>query len=182
MQSGPAEGRRRFLALAAGALVTTLAAPAIAAPRAPSRRAIALGHLATGEKLDLVYWADGHYQPAALKRIAWLMRDYRSDRIHPINPKLVDLLAALHQRLRVSGPLTVVCGYRSPESNALLASQHEGVATNSFHMAGSSVDLRVPGRSLAAVRNAALSLRGGGVGYYPHSNFVHVDVGPVRHW
>ena len=182
MQSAPAEGRRRFLALAAGALVSTLAAPAIAAPHPPARRAIALGHLHTGEKVDLVYWADGHYQPAALKRIAWLLRDYRTDKIHPIDPRLVDLLAALRQRLRVSTPLLVVCGYRSPESNALLASMSEGVATNSFHMAGAAIDLRVEGRALSAVRLAALSLRGGGVGYYPRSNFVHVDVGPVRHW
>jgi len=182
MPSAPDPGRRRFLLLTAGALASCVAAPAIGAPRMPTRRSLALGHLHTGEKLDLVYWADGKYQPGALKRIAWLMRDYRSDTVHPIDPRLLDLLATLRQRLRVSAPLLVVSGYRSPASNALLASISEGVATNSLHMAGSAVDVRVPGRPLAAVRHLALSLRAGGVGYYPRSNFVHLDVGPVRHW
>jgi uncharacterized protein YcbK (DUF882 family) len=182
MSTAPERGRRQFLAFAAGAMVTAVAAPAIAAPRAPLRRSVALGHLQTGENLDIVYWADGHYQPGALQRINRLMRDYRTDQIHPINPRLVDLLSALQERLRVSAPFLVVSGYRSPASNALLVSTSEGVATNSFHMAGSAVDIRVQGRPLGAAREAAMSLKAGGVGYYPHSNFIHLDVGQVRHW
>lgn len=181
MQSAPEWGRRQFLVLATTA-AAGLAAPAWAAPRLPQRRTLALGHLHTGETLDLVYWADGRYQPGALRRIAWLLRDFRTDETHPIDPILIDLMAALRARLRTRGPLLVLSAYRSPATNAMLASMSEGVATNSLHMVGSAIDIRVPGRPLGAVRQAAMAFKAGGVGYYPRSDFLHLDVGPVRHW
>jgi uncharacterized protein YcbK (DUF882 family) len=184
MPSAPEWGRRRFLAQGAAAALCALAAPAaaLASPRPPLRRVLAFDHLHTGERLDIVYWANGHYQPGALKRIDWLLRDFRDDAVHPIDPRLLDLLAALRQRLGVHGPLQVISAYRSPATNAMLASMSEGVATNSLHLEGRAIDIRVPGRPLSAVRRAALALKGGGVGYYPRSNFVHVDVGGVRRW
>jgi uncharacterized protein YcbK (DUF882 family) len=174
-------GRRQILAAAAAA-ASFVAAPALAAPRMPSRRALSFAHLHTGERLDLVYWAEGHYQPLALQRINWLLRDFRTDEVHPIDPRLLDVLAALRRRLRFRGPIEVISAYRSPITNAMLASQSESVATNSLHMDGRAIDIRLPGRPLWAVRQTALALHAGGVGYYPRSRFVHLDVGNVRHW
>jgi uncharacterized protein YcbK (DUF882 family) len=177
----PVLGRRQVLAAVAAA-ASFVAAPALAAPRMPSRRALSFANLHTGERLDLVYWADGRYQPGALRRIDWLLRDFRTDEMHPIDPRLLDVLAALRRRLRLRGPFEVVSAYRSPATNAMLASQSEAVASNSLHMDGRAIDIRVVGRPLWAVRQAALALKAGGVGYYPHSKFVHLDVGSVRHW
>ncbi len=184
MATAPLWGRRQFLVAAAAAVSMSagFAAPAAAAPRMPQRRSLDLGHLHTGEKLDIVYWADGRYQPGALRRINWLLRDFRTDEVHPIDPRLLDLVAALHQHLQMREPFLVVSAYRSPATNAMLASMSEGVATNSLHMQGRAIDIRIPGRSLKAARRAAIALRGGGVGSYPHSNFIHVDVGAVRRW
>jgi uncharacterized protein YcbK (DUF882 family) len=181
MSTASDPGRRRFLA-AAAAMATFAAAPALAAPRPPQRRALAFAHLHTGETLDLVYWADGRYRFGALRRIDWLLRDYRTDEVHPIDPRLLDLLATLRQHLRLRAPIQVVSAYRSPATNAMLASLSESVATNSLHMAGRAIDIRVPGRPTAAVRQVALAMKAGGVGYYPRSDFVHLDVGSIRHW
>jgi len=181
MPSTSVIGRRGVLAGAAAA-VALAAVPALAAPRPPSRRALSLAHLHTGEKLDLIYWADGRYQPGALRRIEWLLRDFRTDEVHPIDPRLLDLLAAVRQRLRTRAPIQVISAYRSPLTNAMLASLSESVAPNSLHMAGRAIDVRLPGRPLWAVRQVATALRAGGVGYYPRSQFVHLDVGSVRHW
>ena len=183
MEHAPVLGRRQFIAATVvAAAAGMIAAPALAGPRMPSRRALSFAHLHTGERLDLVYWADGRYQPGALGRINWLLRDFRTDEVHPIDPRLLDLLAALRRRLRLRTPIEVISAYRSPVTNALLASFSEGVATNSLHMQGRAIDVRLPGRPLWAVGRAALALRAGGVGYYPRSQFVHLDVGAVRHW
>ncbi len=175
-------GRRRFLGLAAGAAVATLALPAEAARRLIHPRAISFRNLHTGEALDALYWADGRYLPDAMQRIEWLLRDYRTDEVHPIDPRLLDLLVELRGRLQARAPFEVLSGYRSPQTNAMLASLSDGVAQNSLHMEGKAIDIRVPGRRLKQVRAAAMALQGGGVGYYPHSDFVHVDTGRVRHW
>ena len=107
---------------------------------------------------------------------------FRSGEVHQIEPKLLDLLALLRARLETIEPLSVISGYRSPKTNAALHEASSGVASNSLHMQGMAIDIRVPGRALAAARTAALDMRVGGVGYYPKSNFVHVDVGRVRRW
>lgn len=175
-------GRRRFLKLASIAVAGTVAAPAIAASATAGRRSIAFHHLHTGEKIDTVYWADGHYERGALDHIDWVLRDFRNDAVHPIDPRLLDLLAVMRHRLQTVAPFMVISGYRSPQTNAMLAATTDGVATNSLHVNGQAIDIRVPQRSLAAVHKAAVSMRAGGVGYYPVSDFVHVDTGRVRYW
>lgn len=179
--------RRNFLVMAgtaaAGAIVIpSFPMPAIALPVARYKRSLAFHNLRTGDKLDIVYWAEGKYLPEASREIARVMRDGRTDDVHSIDHRLVDLMARLRGTLRSSQPLQVVCGYRSPETNEMLHETTEGVAANSLHMYGEAVDLRVADRPLGYVRRVAVSLKAGGVGYYPHSNFVHVDVGPICHW
>ena len=182
MEAVTHRGRRHFLKLAGIAVASTIAAPAIAAPRMPRRRAIAFHHLHTGEKVDLVYWADGRYQRGALEHINWVLRDFRNDAVHPIDPRLLDLLAVMRGELRTAAPFMVISAYRSPATNAMLAATTEGVATQSLHLDGQAIDIRVPDRHLAAVHKVAMGLRAGGVGYYPSSDFVHVDTGKVRYW
>jgi len=182
MRRGLDRGRREFLGAAAMAVTGMIAAPALAMPRAPGRRALAFYNLHTGESLDLVYWAEGLYNPGAMQRIDWLLRDFHNGTVRPIDRRLLDLLATMRQNLGSQAPFQVLSGYRSPETNAMLARTTEGVATNSLHLEGKAIDIRVPGRSLAAVHRLALALKGGGVGYYPHSDFIHLDVGRVRQW
>jgi uncharacterized protein YcbK (DUF882 family) len=179
--------RRNFLVLAGATAAGAIAAPsfpmpAIALPVAPYKRSLAFHNLRTGDKLDIVYWANGTYLPEASREIARVMRDGRTDDVHSIDPRLVDLMARLRGTLRSSQPIQVVCGYRSPETNEMLHETTEGVAANSLHMYGEAVDLRVVDRPLHYVRRVAVSFTAGGVVYYPHSNFVHVDVGTVRYW
>ncbi|AIB11459.1 hypothetical protein ABAZ39_05410 [Azospirillum argentinense] len=153
-----------------------------AALRAPPRQLVLL-NLHTGERVRAEYWSKGRYQRDGLREINHLLRDHRTGAVHPIDPKLLDLLHALTRKVGGKTPVHIISGYRSPESNAWLREQDgSGVAQNSFHMQGKAIDLRVPGLPLRTLQRAALSLRGGGVGYYPDSNFVHVDVGPKRQW
>jgi uncharacterized protein YcbK (DUF882 family) len=181
MRRTAAVGRRQFLGLAGAATMTALALPAEAARRLIRPRTLALHNLHTGETLDTAYWADGRYLPEGMRRIEWLLRDHRTDEVHPIDPRLLDLLVELQGRLHAPR-FEVVSGYRSPATNAMLASLSDGVAQQSFHLQGKAIDIRVPGRRLRQVRAAAMTLQGGGVGYYPHSDFVHIDTGPIRHW
>jgi uncharacterized protein YcbK (DUF882 family) len=161
--------------------MTALAYPAEAARRLIQPRTLALHNLHTGETLDSAYWVDGRYLPDGMRRFEWLLRDHRTDEVHPIDPGLLDLLAELRGRLHAPR-FEVISGYRSPATNAMLASLSDGVAQNSFHLQGKAIDIRVPGRPLRQLKAAATALRGGGVGYYPHSDFVHIDTGPLRHW
>jgi len=174
--------RRDFFGFAAVAVSGLIAAPAFAAPVVPTKRSLSFHDVNTNESLSVDYFQNGRYLPDAASRIAHVLRDYRADEAHAIDPTLLDLLSRLRDRLAVSAPFTVICGYRSPATNAMRRTETSGVAANSLHMQGRAIDLRVPGVSLAAVHQAAISLKAGGVGYYPHSDFVHLDVGPVRHW
>jgi uncharacterized protein YcbK (DUF882 family) len=149
---------------------------------AAAPRGLALRSLHTGEFLDTVYWSDGRYVPEALARIDWVLRDHRTEEVNRIDRRLVDLLAALRGVLETGEPFHVISGYRSPATNAWLAHTTGGVSRRSLHVEGMAIDIRVPGRSLRALRDAAVSLGGGGVGFYPASEFVHVDVGRVRFW
>jgi uncharacterized protein YcbK (DUF882 family) len=175
--------RRALLFLAGGALATALAAPAIAASHRPFQaRSIALHNLHTGEHVNSVYWQEGSYVPETLHRVNWVLRDHRTEEVCRISPELVDLLAQLRLKLRTRDPFEVISGYRSPSTNAMLAAATDGVAQNSLHMRGKAIDIRVPDRSLVKVHRAAMALDLGGVGYYPRSDFVHVDVGRIRRW
>ena len=136
----------------------------------------------TGESVKAVYWAQGEYVPDALAEIDFVLRDFRSGDVKPIAPRLLDLAAELRRALGSNEPIHVISGYRSPATNAMLAAHSGGVATHSLHLLGEALDLRLPGRDLRDVRRAALALHAGGVGYYPRSDFVHIDIGRVRTW
>lgn len=176
--------RRAFLGAAATLLVKPSWKPAFAALPRSGARSVAFHNLHTGERLAVDYWVEGRYQAQALGAVNSLLRDYRTGEIHAIAPSLLDLLATMRLHLETQGPFEVISGYRSPATNAMLhaAREHSGVATKSLHMQGMAVDIRVPGRALERVRDAALTVHGGGVGYYPASDFVHVDIGAVRRW
>ena len=145
-------------------------------------RSVSLYNIHTGEWVRTVYWADGHYIREAVRDINWVLRDHHSDEVRPMNAGVLDVLGMLRTRLESKDPFLVVCAYRSPATNAAMQARSSGVASNSYHIQGMAIDLRSERRDLSQVRNAALSLRCGGVGYYPRSDFVHVDCGPVRTW
>ena len=175
--------RRLFLGAGIGTFAGLLmASPLQAAVRAMPERALRLYNIHTGEWLKTVYWADGRYIARSLTQINALLRDHRSGDTHPIDPHLLDLLAATHRRLGNKGAIHIVSGYRSPATNAMLASSTDGVAQGSLHMSGKAVDIRIPGANTRTVGRAAKSLKGGGVGTYPGSKFVHLDTGRVRYW
>ena len=137
----------------------------------------------TSESLRVVYRDGPRYLTDALARIDHLLRDHRTNEVHPIDPALLDQLNRLASLLGVGiDPYHVISGYRSPRSNAMLAGRSGGVAKKSLHMSGQAIDIRVPDVPLARVREAALSMKAGGVGYYPRSDFVHLDTGRIRQW
>lgn len=181
--SKPEFNRRWLLRASLGACAALGVTPAMAraVALAPERR-LSFDNLHTGERLTAVYWQNGSYLPDAAREIDWVLRDFRANQVHPIEPRLLDLLFALHKILPGQSPYQVISGYRSAATNAMLAAHSDGVAAHSLHMQGMAIDVRVPGIVLARLRDCARSLRGGGVGYYPRSDFVHVDVGRVRTW
>jgi uncharacterized protein YcbK (DUF882 family) len=174
--------RRSFLKFGVLATAAIAAGPQILRAAAVGReRSLSFLNLHTDEKLKIVYWADGQYVPESLTAINKVLRDHRTGAVHPIEPKLLDLLSELRTNLDTTESFHIISGYRSPETNAMLRGQSTGVAKHSLHMDGMAADIRVPGRTLELIRKAAISLKSGGVGYYP-SQFVHVDVGRVRTW
>jgi uncharacterized protein YcbK (DUF882 family) len=175
--------RRSFLKSSV-VLASAIGVPALAkaAQPAPAERAIRLYNTHTGESLRSVFWAEGQFIPDALQDINKLLRDHRNNRIAPIDPKLIVLLNEVSDKFGDTQALHVISGYRSPESNAKLAARSGGVARHSMHMDGKAIDIRIPGKNLAQLHKAAMSMRAGGVGYYPDSQFVHMDTGRVRYW
>ena len=144
-----------------------------------------LHHLHTGETLDIVYRVGGSYVPGAIDKLNYFLRDHRTNDVSHYDPKEFDLLHSVMSKLgKPEAVIDVVCGYRTPWSNNFLRSRAAvtGVAKNSQHTQAKAIDIRVAGVATSRLRDAALSLHGGGVGYYPVSQFVHVDVGPVRRW
>jgi uncharacterized protein YcbK (DUF882 family) len=144
-----------------------------------------LAAMHTGESIDIVYRIGDTYIPEALEKLNTFLRDHRTNEVTQYDPKEFDLLHNLMTRLgKPNGTVDVVCGYRTAETNELLRENDPatGVAKHSQHIEGHAIDIRVPGVATTQIRNAALSLEAGGVGYYPKSQFVHVDVGPVREW
>jgi uncharacterized protein YcbK (DUF882 family) len=169
--------------LASGALALGAGLPAWAFPE-PDVRRVRFDNLHTGEQLYAAYWEQGSYLPDALDAVNRLLRDFRTGEVHPIEPTLLDLLVSLSGRVGVSSlqPFEVISGYRSPATNAALHAESGQVAAKSLHVEGKAIDIRLSGVQLYGLHEAALELAGGGVGYYPTSNFVHVDVGRVRTW
>lgn len=166
-----------------------LAAPAIHTPQSRAlsaaladARRVVLHNLHTGDRLDAVYWEKGAYVPDALAEAQKVLRDWRNGAEHFMDPKLFDVLHNISLKLETSAPFQIISGYRSPQTNAMLHARSSGVAAHSQHMVGKASDIRVDGIELKNLHKAALSLKAGGVGYYPVSNFVHVDVARVRTW
>lgn len=173
--------RRRFLSLAG-----TVAASAVLSPApvlaAVTERRLSFHHTHTREDLSLAYASVVGYRPDALERIDLFLRDFRTGDVHAIDPPLLDLLNDLSALIGTSEPFHVISGYRSPRTNAMLRSRSEGVARHSLHMDGRAIDIRLPDVPLRQLRDAAVALARGGVGYYPGSDFVHVDTGRIRTW
>lgn len=152
---------------------------------APREYRLRFYHTHTNERLDTVYRRGESYLPESLAKLDHYLRDSRTGDVHHFDPHLFDLLYDLTSSVNDDGgEIDVVCGYRTPASNEFLRTRatNTGVALNSLHMQAEAIDIRLPGIATARVRDAALHLRRGGVGYYQDSNFVHVDVGPIRHW
>jgi uncharacterized protein YcbK (DUF882 family) len=171
--------RRYFL----GAALCAAATPALARRPSESPRALSLHHLHTDEKISLVYREGDHYKRGALQQLNWFLRDFRTGDAMPMDPQLLDLLYDIKASLGdPEARYEILSAYRTPQTNAMLRSEGHGVARNSMHLYGQAIDIRFPDLGLTSIRDAALSLGRGGVGYYPGSNFVHVDTGNVRAW
>ena len=186
------QSRRRLL-LGLGGTLAAAAAPTVlgATVRTPATtlspgtadlRRVRVHNLHTGDKLDAVYFEKGAYVRDALAEAMRVMRDWRNGQEHVMDPRLFDALDAIAGKLETRTPFQIISGYRSPATNAMLHERSHGVASQSQHLLGKASDVRVEGVDLRHLQRAALSLGAGGVGYYPASNFVHVDVGPVRQW
>ena len=180
-----AETRRGFLRRASRLMLAGASLPlgrnALAA--LPDARTLAFDHTHTGERLALIYAVDGRYVPDALDAFNHLLRDHYSGEVGTIDPQLFDLLFRVRQQLGCADPFQVISGYRCPATNAMLQATREGgVARRSLHMDGRAIDIRLAGVSVTDLRDAALSLGLGGVGFYPREQFVHVDTGRVRSW
>jgi uncharacterized protein YcbK (DUF882 family) len=176
--------RRRFLRHGAHlAAAGSLAAVGLPARAAAAPRSLALDHTHTGEVITLTYAEQHSYLPDALQRLNRFLRDHYSGEVGHMDPALFDQLHRVQQALGARGPYQVISGYRCPTTNASLRLKGGGgVAKRSLHMDGRAIDVRLPGVPLAELRDAALSLRAGGVGYYPGQAFVHIDTGRVRSW
>jgi len=148
----------------------------------PERR-LRLFHTHTGERIDIVYKRGDVFIPEALGKLNHFLRDHRTGDVHEYDPKVFDLLTDLTASVgRPEAELAIICGYRTPWSNEYLRTHTTGVAKNSLHMQAEAIDIRLPGTKTSTFRDAALALRRGGVGYYPSSDFIHVDVGRIRRW
>jgi len=142
-----------------------------------------LFHIHTGERLDIVFRHGDSFIPAATAKLDYFLRDHRTGEVRHFDPHIYDILEELtHAAGHPDGEIDIVCGYRTEWSNEFLRARTAGVAKNSLHLRAEAIDLRMPGVDTYHLREAALSLQGGGVGYYPHSDFIHVDVGRVRQW
>lgn len=177
--SGRGRERRRFIfaGASAGALMLV---PQLALADRP--RALSFYHTHTGERLKITYAERGRHLPDALAAINKFLRDFRSGEAHPIDPLLLDTLHQLQEKTGGRGTYEIISAYRSPQTNEMLRSNSSGVAQRSLHMEGRAMDVRLRGVPTRKLREAALSLQVGGVGYYPDSDFVHVDTGRVRYW
>lgn len=175
--------RRNFLKFAGMASAVTLFPEwALANAKAPLEKTLSFYNTHTGETLKTTFWADGLYIPGAITEINHILRDHRSGQSAQMDLELFDLLYAIRSGMGSNEAFHVISGYRSPQTNAKLASHSSGVAKKSLHMQGKAIDINLPGRNLSDLRKIAMAMKQGGVGYYPESNFVHVDVGRVRSW
>ena len=177
---------RRTL-LRAFAATTVAAAPVMANATGFLRgagdiRRIRMYNGRAGESLDMIYWVEGEYIAPALEEINYFFRDWRDNSVHRIDQRTIDILTASHRLMETDEPYTLLSGYRSPATNAMLRSRSSGVARNSRHLRGEAADVQLQSRSVRQMYQAARACNAGGVGRYSRSNFVHMDCGPVRSW
>jgi uncharacterized protein YcbK (DUF882 family) len=184
---------RRFLQLATSAIV--LCAPVCAEAQSRDVASVSASSIEnqdhrlqlfnthTNERIDIIYRHGDQYIPGALAKLDYFLRDHNTNDVRHFDPRLYDILADLTASIgRPGAEIDIVCGYRTPSTNESLRAHTTGVAKNSLHIQAEAIDLRVPGFNTLKLRKAALALQRGGVGYYPHSDFIHVDVGRVRQW
>lgn len=162
--------------LASGSPTTTRDA------RATDERRLSFYHTHTGKSLDTIYFRDGKYIESALEEINHFLGDFRTGDVAIIDPNLLDLIYDIRVSLQSDGIYEVISAYRSPKTNSILRSRSSGVAKNSQHLLGTAIDVRLEGIPIENLRDAALAMKKGGVGYYSASNFVHIDTGRVRRW
>ena len=174
--------RRKILGNLVGLGSFAFAPRVLSAPTKTGSNGLSFVNLHTGESICTEIGLKTKVLPRELQAVNHLLRDHRSGEIHPIDPALLQLLVYLQAEVGVSGSYQVISGYRSPATNSKLRAKGDGVATRSLHMQGKAVDIRLPGCQLKDLQAAAYSLKRGGVGYYPKSNFIHVDTGRVRYW
>jgi uncharacterized protein YcbK (DUF882 family) len=179
----PDLGRRGFLRWVAGGAGALALAPELLKAAVLNERYLLFYNPNTGENIRQVYWTprDG-YVREAISEISWALRDHHNNQVKSFDPNVLDQLYALQLQLGLGQPVNVISGYRSPSTNWRLAEGSRRVARNSYHMQAMALDIRVPGGRAWDLCRAARSLGAGGVGYYPRSNFVHIDCGPVRYW
>ncbi len=170
-------------------ILKTLLGTSFASLLPPTGRAIEAGerwlsfhHTHTGEQLDVAYSRDGQHIDSALAEVNEFLSDFRTGDISTIDPDLLDLLYDIRKSLGSDSMYEVISAYRSPETNEMLRSGGSGVARNSQHLLGKAIDVRLEGTDLASLRDTAIAMQRGGVGYYEASNFVHIDTGRVRRW
>lgn len=149
---------------------------------ATDARQLSFYHTHTRLSLDVVYYQNGEYDQSALNRINRFLKDFRTGDVEDINPELLDLLHDVRNELDSDAAYEVISAYRSPKTNEMLRKTTKGVAKNSHHLKGNAIDVRLQGVRTGTLRDTALLMERGGVGYYPKSDFVHMDVGPVRKW
>lgn len=174
--------RRHFLTLGVKAAAGLVLAQAIPAWASTGSRTLSFNHTHTHESLKITYAQAGIYDPVALDRINHYLRDFRTGEVHTIDPGVLDILWGVQRELGCSGSYGVISGYRSPNTNKALRSRSTGVAKRSLHMKGKAIDVRFSGCKTSAVRDCAIAFKGGGVGYYAKSDFIHIDTGRVRTW
>jgi uncharacterized protein YcbK (DUF882 family) len=147
-------------------------------------RTLSFHHVHTGEDITVTFKRNGRYDPAALKKLDWFMRDWRKEQSTQMDPRLFDILWQVYRETGATQPIQIICGYRSPSTNAMLRARSSGVARRSQHTEGHAIDFFIPGVKLATIRAIGLKLQRGGVGFYPSSGspFVHMDTGSIRHW
>jgi uncharacterized protein YcbK (DUF882 family) len=178
-------GRRQFLrhGLAAVSAGILLPSTAQAVTRlGEHEKKLSFSNTHTGEKIQSVFWAEGNFIPEGLKEINHVLRDFRTNEVAEIDPDLLMLIHRLYDTVEATRPAQIISGYRSPKTNAALRSKSKGVAKKSYHMKGMAIDIRIGGIDLRRLQKAAKRLKGGGVGYYPKSQFLHIDTGRVRSW
>jgi uncharacterized protein YcbK (DUF882 family) len=174
--------RREFLRIGSGVAAALMLPAGMARAASHSERSLSFYNTHTGERLKACYWAEGNYVPGGIREINQILRDHRTGDVYDMDQGLLDLLYLLQTRVDSKQTFQIISGYRSPKTNAMLSGKSKGVAKRSYHMQGKAIDIRLNGCDLKQLHKAALSLKAGGVGYYPSSDFIHVDVGRVRRW